>query len=350
MKLQSRTALVTGAASGIGEAIAALFAEEGALVAGLDLKPSRCAVSLEADVTDEPAVAGAIARAVAAMGRIDILSTNAGIAIRRPIDELSSEDWDRVVAVNLRGVFLSTKYSLPHIPRGGSVIHMASGVGLVGIRNRAVYSATKGALISLTRNMALDYAGRGIRVNCICPGFTRTPLTEKLFSDPAKEAQFTALHRDGGERDIALAALFLASATCLDHGRGVAGGRRFRRRARGRYLRPPGGWRAWWGLLFSCPPTAASGFLSNGRMELSDALAVAQARAGDADAFRVLVERHSRYLFRVAYRMTGNEQDAEDIVQETFAGISQSGSYDGRAAFTSWLFPRAHNYCSICCG
>lgn len=214
MKLIGKSALVTGAASGIGAAIAAAFAREGARVAGLDVKPSACEVDVRADVTEESAVASAVEEAVRRLGRIDILSTNAGIAIRKPLDELTAGEWDRVVAVNLRGVFLVSKYSLPHMHRGGSIVHMASGVALVGTRNRAVYTATKGALVSLTRNMALDYAGRGIRVNSICPGFTRTPLTENLFSDPVRTAAFTALHplgRMGEPEDVARAAVFLAS-------------------------------------------------------------------------------------------------------------------------------------------
>lgn len=201
---------MTGAASGIGAAIARRFAGEGARVIGFDLAPSGCAEWHQGDVADSAAVAGA----VKGVERIDILCTVAGIAIRRPVDELTEEEWDRVVRVNLRGVFVACKHVLPKMPRGGSVIHMSSGVGLVGVRNRAVYVATKGAIVSLTRNMALDYAARGIRVNCICPGFTRTPLTEKLFQDPAQEAKFTALHplgRLGEAEDIANAALFLAS-------------------------------------------------------------------------------------------------------------------------------------------
>lgn len=210
MRLKDKAAFITGAASGIGAAIARRFAAEGAHVAGFDLAPSPCAQSFQGDVAD----AEAVAAAVKAVGRVDILCTVAGIAIRRPIDELEEEEWDRVVRVNLRGVYQACKHVLPKMPPGGSVIHMSSCVGLVGVRNRAVYVATKGALISLTRNMALDYAGRGIRVNCICPGFTRTALTAKLFQDPVKEAQFTALHplgRLGEPEDIASAALFLAS-------------------------------------------------------------------------------------------------------------------------------------------
>ena len=213
MRLKNKVALVTGSASGIGAAIAHRFAAEGALVIGFDLAPSECELALIADVADEDQVREATARAVERCGRIDILSTNAGIAIRKPLDELTAEEWDRVIRVNLRGVFLAGKYTIPHMPRGASFIHMASGVGLVGVRNRAVYTATKGAIVALTRNMALDYAHRGIRVNCICPGFTRTALTRALFEDPEREEAFTALHplgRLGEPEDIANAALFLA--------------------------------------------------------------------------------------------------------------------------------------------
>jgi len=159
-------------------------------------------------------VRSAVAEVAERWGRIDILSTNAGIAIRKPVDELEAGEWDRVVAVNLRGVFLCSRFALPHMGRGASIVHMASVVGVMGTRNRAVYTATKGAIVALTRNMALDYAGRGIRVNCLCPGFTRTPLTEKLFADAEREARFTALHplgRLGEPEDVARAALFLAS-------------------------------------------------------------------------------------------------------------------------------------------
>ena len=213
MRLENKVALVTGSASGIGASIAKCFAAEGSRVIGFDLAPSECELALTVDVADEYQVREATAHAIERFGRIDVLSTNAGIAIRKRLDELTSEEWDRVIRVNLRGVFLISKYAIPHMPRGASVIHMASGVGLVGVRNRAVYTATKGAIVSLTRNMALDYAQRGIRVNCICPGFTRTALTRALFEDPEREAAFTALHplgRLGEPEDIANAALFLA--------------------------------------------------------------------------------------------------------------------------------------------
>src|SRR5205823_7924403 len=120
-----------------------------------------------------------VLKAVERFGPVDILFNNAGIAIRRTVAETEPEDWDRVIETNLRGAYLCSKFCLQLFHEdGGSIIHSSSVTGITGVRNRAAYSAAKGALIALTRNMAMDLAGRKIRVNCVCPGFVRTPLIE----------------------------------------------------------------------------------------------------------------------------------------------------------------------------
>ncbi len=148
-------------------------------------------------------------------GRIDILLNNAGIAVRHPVAEEDERAWEACMDVNLKGVFLCSKHAIPHmLERGGSIINTSSVTGIIGVRNRAVYSATKGALVALTRNMALDYAKYGIRVNCVCPGFTRTPLIEALLRDPVKAQRLTSMHplaRLGEPEDTANAVVFLAS-------------------------------------------------------------------------------------------------------------------------------------------
>jgi len=208
MRLAGKVVFITGAASGIGRATAERCAAEGADVAAVDLAAGEGLI--QADISDSAQVQAALAR----YGRIDVLVNNAGIAIRKPVADQEEADWDRIIQVNLRSVFLCSKYAIPRMPPGGSIIHMASGVGITGMRNRAAYTASKGAIVALTRNMALDYAPRGIRVNCICPGFTETALTQKLFSDPQAREKFTALHplgRLGKPEDIAAAVAFLAS-------------------------------------------------------------------------------------------------------------------------------------------
>ena len=228
MRFTGKVAVVTGAASGIGRACAVAFAREGARVAVVDRAPEMGhdtvaliregggeAVSLEADVAVEEQVRGAIAQAAETFGGIDVLHCNAGVAVRNKVSEQDAEGWDRCIAVNLRGVFLSSKYAIPYmLEKGGSIVHTSSVTGIVGTRNRSAYTATKGALVALTRNMALDYAGYRIRVNCVCPGFTRTPLIQALLADPEKAARLTKLHplgRLGEPEDIASAVLFLAS-------------------------------------------------------------------------------------------------------------------------------------------
>jgi len=208
MRLAGKTILVTGAASGIGEATVNQCRREGATVIAADRVASGGIRPV--DVSVESSVADLMAGA----GPLDGLVHCAGIAVRKPVASQDAEGWDEVFRVNVRGTYLCCRYALPRMRPGASIVLMASVVGLTGVRNRAAYSSTKGAVIALTRNMAMDYAPRRIRVNCLCPGFTRTNLTRALLSDPEAEARLTSLHplgRLGEPDDIAHAALFLLS-------------------------------------------------------------------------------------------------------------------------------------------
>ena len=245
--LKGKVAIVTGGGSGIGQASARALGREGANVAIFDrdaesakqtadeLKVQGCeAIALKIDVSCEEDVRAGIAKTSAKFGNIDILHNNAGIAVRHPITEQDEASWDKCMAVNLKGVFLCSKHVIPHmVNRGGSIINMSSVTGIVGVRNRSAYSASKGAIVALTRNMALDYARFQIRVNCLCPGFTRTPLIKGLLVDPERERRLVAMHplgRLGTPEDIANAIVFLASdlsswitgqAVAVDGGFGV---------------------------------------------------------------------------------------------------------------------------------
>lgn len=207
MRLQGKFAIITGGASGIGAATARLFESEGARVAILDRE--------QCDVGNPEQVRAAVEGAVERFGPVDVLFNNAGIAIRRTVAETEPGDWDSIMATNVRGAYLCSKFCLRHMREtGGSIIHAASVTGITGVRNRSAYSAAKGALVALTRNMAMDLAGRNIRVNCVCPGFVRTPLISALLSDPERTARLTAMHplgRLGEPDDVAQAVLFLAS-------------------------------------------------------------------------------------------------------------------------------------------
>jgi NAD(P)-dependent dehydrogenase (short-subunit alcohol dehydrogenase family) len=226
--LERKTAVITGAGSGIGQASAYAMAREGASVAILDsdeeagrrtvnelTAQKRDAAFFSVDVSREEQVREAIAQIVIRFGRIDILHNNAGIAVRHPIAEQDVQGWQTCMDVNLKGIFLCAKHVIPHmLDHGGSIIHTSSVTGIVGVRNRAVYSATKGAVVALTKNMALDYARYQIRVNCVCPGFTRTPMAKALLEDPIKEKRLVDTHplgRLGTPEDVANAVLFLAS-------------------------------------------------------------------------------------------------------------------------------------------
>lgn len=228
--LQDKVALVTGAGSGIGEATARLFGTEGARVVVADIRAEAAqataraiveaggiALPLRADVTQAQEVEAMIQTTVRTYGGLDVLCNNAGIGVHGDVVELAEQDWDRVIDLNLKGVFLGCKYAIPQMMQrgGGSIINTASIMGLVGGSLSAVYPASKGAVVLLTKNAALDYARYNIRVNCICPGHIETPLLQRLFArEPERRAQLLQrypLGRLGQASDIAQAALFLAS-------------------------------------------------------------------------------------------------------------------------------------------
>ena len=195
--LQGLRAVVTGAASGIGAATVERLRSDGAIVAGVDRDLERlAAVELEsrhiADVADWAGLRGAIDAAAAALSGLDIAVASAGIALRGTVADTEPEEWERTFAVNVRGVYLTGKAVIPHLRRsgGGAIVNVASQLGLVAAANAAAYCASKGAVVQLTRAMAVDHGGEGIRVNCVCPGPTDTPLLEPYFgaaTDPAAE-------------------------------------------------------------------------------------------------------------------------------------------------------------------
>ena len=221
-RLAGEIAFITGAASGIGAACARRFADEGATVAGFDLQdppeghPLAGFWSLE--VRDEVAVAAAVAAATEAVGAPTVLVNAAGVSGTADVVNLDEDEWDRIVDINLKGTYLVSKHVVPHLVAAGrgSVINLASIEGLEGLPAQAAYNASKGGVILLTRNMAIDYGRAGVRVNCLCPGYIETPMTA-ILSEPGLEAvrdEFVAMHqlgRAGQPEEVAAAALFLAS-------------------------------------------------------------------------------------------------------------------------------------------
>jgi NAD(P)-dependent dehydrogenase (short-subunit alcohol dehydrogenase family) len=220
-RLDNKVAVITGAASGIGAATAQLFRSEGATVVGLDLTPVEgVELALEVDVTDGDAIAAAYARVREEYKTIDVLFNNAGIS---PDDDASVLDtsleaWQRVQDVNLKSVFLCCKHGIPHLLEtgGGSVINTASFVAVMGAATSQIsYTASKGAVLALSRELGVQFARQGVRVNALCPGPVNTPLLRELFaSDPEKAARrlvHLPMGRFAEAREIASAALFLAS-------------------------------------------------------------------------------------------------------------------------------------------
>ncbi len=221
MRLSGKVCVITGAAGGIGAATASLFEREGARVVGVDLlEHDTGELPLRADLTDEESVAGVYARTRDELGRIDSLFNNAGIS---PDDdgsvlETSLEAWERVQAANLRSVFLCCKHGIPHLLEsgGGSVINTASFVAVMGSATSQIsYTATKGAVVALSRELGIEFARRGVRVNALCPGPVDTPLLRELFAKDPEQAARRMVHVPMGRfartEEIANAALFLAS-------------------------------------------------------------------------------------------------------------------------------------------
>lgn len=232
-RLNGKTALITGAGSGIGQAMALLFAQEGAQVFVSDANGAAAeetarmvrenggtAESHQADVSDSRGVRHMVDECLRRFGQIDILCNNAGIGSTETVVDTSEERWELVFGVNVRGTYLGCKYVIPHMIEagGGIIINTASVAGLVGLKNRAAYCASKGAVISLTRAVAVDHVEQNIRCNCICPGTVDSPWVQRLLDgapDPQAERQKLIarqpMGRLGTPEEIAKAALYLAS-------------------------------------------------------------------------------------------------------------------------------------------
>jgi len=231
--LRGKVALVTGASSGIGRATAQLFAREGAATTLFDLDESggRAAARaiedeggrahyVQGDVTRDADARRVVDETLARYGRLDVLFNNAGIIRRATVADTSEEDWDAVMQVNVKGVFLLSRHAVPVMVRsgGGVIVNTASVWGLVGGARAAAYCASKGAVVLLTKSMAIDHGPQNIRVNCICPGDTDTPMLRgeaAMLGDPLdrhmEQAADVPLRRVARPEEIARAALYLAS-------------------------------------------------------------------------------------------------------------------------------------------
>jgi meso-butanediol dehydrogenase / (S,S)-butanediol dehydrogenase / diacetyl reductase len=231
--IEGSVALITGAGSGIGRGAALVFARAGATVVAVDINQqaadetvdllkreggSGCAV--RADVSSPQDVQAALARAIADFGRIDTLVNNAGYALTGPVTDIDPADWDDIMAVNVKGVFLGCKYTIPYMLRQGhgAIVNTASTAGLRGIEQMSAYAATKGAVVLFTYSLAREYATQNIRVNCVCPGSVDTPALARwwaTFPDPRarREASVNSspMRRMAEPEEIGRAMLFLAS-------------------------------------------------------------------------------------------------------------------------------------------
>jgi NAD(P)-dependent dehydrogenase (short-subunit alcohol dehydrogenase family) len=228
-RFEGKAALITGGASGIGRATAFRLADEGAAVAVADIDAGKgadaCrqieemggrALYIGADVTDAPDVEAMVASTVQAWGRLDVLVTAAGIGGGGTVVDLEEAAWERMLDLDLKGVYLACKYAIPEMRKvgGGAIVHIASIGGLRGDWGGAAFSAAKGGVVNLTRHMAVAHATENIRVNCVCPGVIETPLTAGWLSNPVTRRNVTACHpigRLGRPEEVAAAIAFLAS-------------------------------------------------------------------------------------------------------------------------------------------
>jgi NAD(P)-dependent dehydrogenase (short-subunit alcohol dehydrogenase family) len=232
MRLENKIAIITGGGDGIGQAAALLFAREGASVVIADIDPKRGnktvdmikaenneSMFVEVDIAKEDSVKNMIKEVIDAYGKIDILVNSAAIFVEATVLNTSVEDWDNIMAVNLRGMFLCCKYVIPEMIKagGGSIVNIGSEAGITGFKNQTAYDTSKGGVVNMTRCLALDFAGQNIRANCVCPGTTETPMVKKAIEiapDPAKARRsFEArpLLRLGRPEEIAAGILYLAS-------------------------------------------------------------------------------------------------------------------------------------------
>lgn len=232
MSLKDKVAIVTGAAKGIGWGIATVFAKQGAKVVVVDWDADTGkktaaeindsggdAIFVECDVSNEEQVKATIQATLDKYGQIDILVNNAGIGVYMPVTEASSEDWDRCLGVNLKGVFLFSKYAIPHMQKvgKGAIVNISSVHAYANVNGTSPYAASKGGVTALTRAMAMDYSPT-IRVNAVAPGWVLTPLIQGIFDsydDPAEQQRIVeerqVMKRIGRPEDIGYAAAFLAS-------------------------------------------------------------------------------------------------------------------------------------------
>jgi len=229
--LKGKVAIITGSTSGMGEAAAYLFAKQGAKVVVTGRRESKGktvvakikknkgqAIYVELDVSDEVSVKSMVKEVLKKWGKIDILYNNAGIETQGLIKDMTDKEWNKIFSVNIKGMMYCCKHVTPKMKKGSSVINTASVAGLVGYANLSIYGATKGAVVSLSRDLAIELAPKGIRVNCICPGVIWTEMVKryiKISPDPkvVKEQLITGtpLGRVGQPEEVAELALFLAS-------------------------------------------------------------------------------------------------------------------------------------------
>jgi NAD(P)-dependent dehydrogenase (short-subunit alcohol dehydrogenase family) len=232
MKLSGKVAIITGGASGIGEASSRLFAEEGANIVIADINEDETeklvmelkekgynVIGAKCDVSNEFEVQALIEKTITSFGKIDIMFNNAGIILPKTLEDISVGEWDNLFSINVKSMYLTIKHAISYLKNTkGSIINMASMTGVIGQRKNAAYSATKGAIIAMTKAAAIDYAPYGVRVNAICPAGVDTPLLNKWFSqqkDP-KKAKIDSdrshmLGYTASTLEIARVALFLAS-------------------------------------------------------------------------------------------------------------------------------------------